>query len=84
MKSFLTLLAVLNFGAYALVNTKVNVKNYVSEMGSVLAYSSCDFATTKKAEINTKNSLVRLYMFKENRVRKALAFNTQLDKLLLV
>ncbi|MGP1990669.1 hypothetical protein D9V96_002185 [Zobellia laminariae] len=84
MKSILILLFVFNFGVSAPPNTIVNVKNYVFEMGSVLASGSCDVETIKKAEISAKSSLVRLYKLKEYRVMKALDFVTKLDKPYLV
>lgn len=78
MKAILTLTLLLSFGAAALAqNTTTNVKIHTIELSVVL--SSVEEAATNFNAIKTtnENSTVRLYKFKNSKIKKALAFTTK-------
>lgn len=77
MKSIITLIFTLTFGAIALANTEINDKVNVIEMGVVLDNGDGSAKPSSQFEVDTENGLARLYKFKNSRVKKALAFTTK-------
>lgn len=75
MKAVLTLIFVLFFGATAIAqNVKTDAKVSTIEMGIVL---STEIKIDNKVETVKENTVVRVYKFKNTRVKKALVFETK-------
>jgi len=82
MKAIFTLLLILFFGLIATAqNTDNNDTVESIEMGVVLDSGSYNSKDLKEIQITApEKSVVRLYKFKNSRVKKALAFTTKKDK----
>ncbi|WP_299532898.1 hypothetical protein [Ulvibacterium sp.] len=81
MKSILTLLIVLLFGAMALAqNTQTDVKVESIEMGVVLDGSLAVPVATFQGTQPGQDQVARLYKFRNSRVKKALSFRTKKNK----
>ncbi|VAW11583.1 hypothetical protein MNBD_BACTEROID03-2614 [hydrothermal vent metagenome] len=91
MKFILTLLFVLSFVTASLANTEnghqhpsLNIESHnqieFSKMGTVLDSGIVIDANHIENEAANKNSIARLYKFKNSRIKKALAFTTKRDK----
>ena len=76
MKTILTLIAVISLGTQAIaqdINKEVKVET-TTEM--VVLKSEVNI----EKQITTENEVARLYMFKNSRIKKALAFRTKRNK----
>lgn len=80
MKTVLTSMFILTFGAMALANPETDVKIDGIEMGVVLVNSPVGSDATPQIEVGTENGLVRLYKFQNSRVKMALSFATKYSK----
>lgn len=80
MKTVLTSMFILIFGAMALANFETNGKIDSIEMGVVLVDSPVGVDTTAQIEAGTENGLARLYKFQNSRVKMALSFATKHSK----
>ncbi|WP_422081114.1 hypothetical protein [Ulvibacterium sp.] len=81
MKSILTLLIVLLFGAMALAqNTQTDVKVESIEMGVVLDGSLTFPVATFQGSQPVQDQVAHLYKFRNARVKKALSFRTKKNK----
>ncbi len=81
MKSILTLLIVLLFGAMALAqNTQTDVKVESIKMGVVLDGSLTISIATFQSSQPVQDQVARLYKFRNARVKKALSFRTKKTK----
>ncbi len=81
MKTLLTLILVTTFGATALAqNIESHDKIQSAEMGIILDAGFFGVDVDKKMETDTESTVAQLYMFKNSRVKKALAFRTKNDK----
>lgn len=81
MKSILTLLIVLLFGAMALAqNTQTDVKVETIKMGLVLDGGLTVPVATIQATQPVQDQVARLYKFRNARVKKALSFSTKNTK----
>lgn len=81
MKSILTLLIVLLFGAMAMAqNTQTDVKVESIEMGVVLDGSLTVSIATLQSSQPIQDQVARLYKFRNARVKKALSFSTKKTK----
>lgn len=81
MKSILTLLIVLLFGAMAVAqNTQTDVKVESIEMGVVLDGSFTISIATFQSSQPVQDQVARLYKFRNARVKKALSFRTKKTK----
>ncbi len=78
MKSYLTLIALLIFGASALAQNKESHDEIQPiEMGIVLDAGVVDSVSYQKMETTKENKIAQLYRHKNSRVKKALAFSTK-------
>lgn len=75
MKSILTLVLVLFFGAIALAqNTNDKVETF--KIGVVLVTDNNTSIDQQKTTISTENTVARLYRYKNSRVKSELRFST--------
>ena len=85
MKAILTLVFVFTFGAMALAqNIESHDKVQRIEMGVVLDSGTIDTSIDEEVETAKEKSIVRLYKFKNSRIKKALAFTTKRNRAKLV
>ena len=91
MKFILTMLFVLSFVTTSLANTEngqrypnLNIESpdqiEFSKMGIILDSGIVIATNHIENETANKNSIARLYKFKNSRIKKALAFTTKRDK----
>ena len=81
MKAVLTLVLVLFLGATSMAQQiKSNDEVDVIKMGVVLATGNSADITFEKITVNTRNAIVRLYRYKNSRVKKELAFTTKKNR----
>jgi hypothetical protein len=81
MKAILTILFILFLGLTAQAqNIENNDTVEPLKMGIVLDSGIDTSNDYREVEITTEESVVRLYKFKNSRVKKALAFTTKKDK----
>lgn len=78
MKSLLTLVVVLAFGTVAIAqNRNSNDKVDILKVDIVLVTGNDADRSSEKAPIITEKGLVRLYRYKNSRVKRALTFSTK-------
>ncbi|MFD0798254.1 hypothetical protein ACFQZJ_12350 [Maribacter chungangensis] len=81
MKTLLTFMFVLLINATAVAqHTKNHDKVNIAQMDVVLVGGLPVFIALEKTGMETQNNLVRLYRYKNSRVKKALSFKTKKDK----
>ncbi|MFS4456281.1 hypothetical protein [Maribacter sp. 2304DJ31-5] len=81
MKAVLTLILVLFLSATSMAQQiKSNDEVDVIKMGVVLATGHSADITFEKITVNTRNTIVRLYRYKNSRVKKELAFVTKKNR----
>jgi hypothetical protein len=81
MKAYLTLIAILIFGASALAqNKESHDKIQPIEMGIVLDAGVIRVVSDQKMETAKENKIAQLYRYKNSRVKKALAFSTKQNR----
>lgn len=82
MKSILTLVLVLFFGAIALAqNTNDKVETF--KIGVVLVTDNSTSIDQQKTTISSENTVARLYRYKNSRVKSELRFSTLKNRLKL-
>jgi len=81
MKSVLTLILVLFFGAVAIAqNSESNDKVDTIKMDVVLVTSTPAAIVFEKIAVSNEQSVARLYRYPNSRVKKALSFKTRKDR----
>lgn len=76
MKTILTLIAIIFFGALAIAQDANNEVKVESTTETAITNTEVKIET----ETKTGNEVARLYMFKNSRIKKALAFRTKRNK----
>ncbi len=74
MKASLTLIAIIFFGTFAVAQTTIKEIKVETITENVILIKEV------KQELNLKGKVARLYMFKNSRIKKELAFKTKRNR----
>ena len=85
MKTILTLLFVIAFGAFAVAqDVRTDKKLNTNAIGVTLSYFDTKISVLPEIAVDTNKSIARILLFKKDKLKKELAFMTKKDKPKLV